>query len=80
MRRQGRRPHFAGLKAEFPTRQGSARGAFSACDRYALRGHNQPLAVGTCAGLPDRVRELLPGAEDLSRIADGVLNTPQTAD
>ncbi|MFB8031547.1 hypothetical protein ACFC5Z_01030 [Streptomyces sp. NPDC056004] len=47
---------------------------------YALRGHNQPLAVGTYAGLPDRVRELLPSAEDLSRIADGVLNTPQTAD
>ncbi|MFE7265507.1 hypothetical protein ACFU9B_26055 [Streptomyces sp. NPDC057592] len=47
---------------------------------YALRGHNQPLAVGTYAGLPDRVRELLPSAEDLSRIADGVLNTPQAAD
>lgn len=44
---------------------------------YALRGHNQPLAVSTYAGLPDRVRELLPSAEDLSRIADGVLNTPQ---
>ncbi|MFJ8854190.1 hypothetical protein [Streptomyces sp. NPDC102437] len=39
-----------------------------------------PPAVGTCAGLPDSVRELLPSAEDLSRIADGVLNTPQTAD
>ncbi|SCD70035.1 hypothetical protein GA0115234_104252 [Streptomyces sp. DvalAA-43] len=47
---------------------------------YALRGHNQPLAVSTYAGLPDRVRELLPSAEDLSRIADGVLNTPQTTD
>jgi hypothetical protein len=45
---------------------------------YALRGYNQPLAVSTYAGLPERVRELLPSAEDLSRIADGVLNTPQT--
>jgi predicted nuclease of restriction endonuclease-like (RecB) superfamily len=45
---------------------------------YALRGHNQPPAVSTYAGLPDRVRELLPSAEDLSRIADGVLNTPHT--
>ncbi|MFC5917368.1 PDDEXK nuclease domain-containing protein [Streptomyces pulveraceus] len=47
---------------------------------YALRGYNQPLAVSTYAGLPDRVRELLPSAEDLSRIADGVLNTPHTTD
>ncbi|SFY36642.1 Protein of unknown function [Streptomyces atratus] len=45
---------------------------------YALRGYSRPLAVSTYAGLPDRVRELLPSAEDLSRIADGVLNTPQT--
>ncbi|WP_443052323.1 hypothetical protein [Streptomyces sp. JV190] len=47
---------------------------------YALRDHDQPLAVSTYAGLPDRVREPLPSAEDLSRIADGVLNTPQTTD
>lgn len=47
---------------------------------YALRGHDQPLAVSAYAGLPDRVREPLPSAEDLSRIADGVLNTPQTTD
>ncbi|MEV8310686.1 PDDEXK nuclease domain-containing protein [Streptomyces flavidovirens] len=40
---------------------------------YALRGHNQPLAVSTYAGLPDQVRELMPSAEDLSRIADEVL-------
>ncbi|MET9656891.1 PDDEXK nuclease domain-containing protein [Streptomyces sp. NPDC006510] len=47
---------------------------------HALRGYNQPPAVSTYAGLPDRVRELLPSAEDLSRIADGALNTPQTTD
>lgn len=41
---------------------------------YALRGYNTPLAVSTYAGLPEGVRELLPSAEDLSRIADHVLN------
>lgn len=46
---------------------------------YALRGHNQPLAVSTYAALPDGVRALLPSAEDLSRIADNVLNTPPDA-
>ncbi|WP_242644845.1 PDDEXK nuclease domain-containing protein, partial [Streptomyces laculatispora] len=30
---------------------------------YALRGHNQPLAVSTYAGLPERMRALLPAAE-----------------
>lgn len=44
---------------------------------YALRGYNQPIAVSTYAGLPDRVRKLLPAAEDLSRIADDVLNPPE---
>lgn len=44
---------------------------------YELRGYNQPLAVRTYAGPPDRVRDLLPAAEDLSRIADGVLNPPE---
>ncbi|WP_258045126.1 YhcG family protein [Streptomyces sp. SM11] len=42
---------------------------------YALRGYNSPLAVSTYAGLPEGVRELLPSTEDLSRIADHVLNT-----
>ncbi|MFB7557597.1 PDDEXK nuclease domain-containing protein [Streptomyces brevispora] len=41
---------------------------------YALRGHNQPLAVSTYAGLPEKVREPLPAADDLARIADGVPN------
>lgn len=47
---------------------------------YALRGHSQPLAVSTYAGLPERMRELLPAAEDLSRIADAVLNPPDPAE
>lgn len=38
-----------------------------------LRGYSKPLAVSTYAGLPARVQELLPTAEDLSRIADDVL-------
>ncbi|MCX4675437.1 PDDEXK nuclease domain-containing protein [Streptomyces sp. NBC_01433] len=46
---------------------------------YALRGSNQPLAVSTYAGLPERVRGLLPSAEDLSRIADQVLHAPPEA-
>ncbi|MFG2407594.1 PDDEXK nuclease domain-containing protein [Streptomyces brevispora] len=41
---------------------------------YALRGRSRPLAVSTCAGLPDKVREPLPAADDLARIADGVPN------
>ncbi|MFJ2418852.1 PDDEXK nuclease domain-containing protein [Streptomyces brevispora] len=41
---------------------------------YALRGRNRPLAVSTCAGLPDKVREPLPAADDLARIADCVPN------
>ncbi|MET9975521.1 YhcG family protein [Streptomyces microflavus] len=47
---------------------------------YALRGYNTPLAVSTYAGLPEGVRQLLPSAEDLSRIADGVLNAPAPSD
>ncbi|MFI6650970.1 YhcG family protein [Streptomyces sp. NPDC050529] len=43
---------------------------------YALGSYNQPLAVSTYAGLPDRVRKFLPAAEDLSRIADDVLQGP----
>ncbi|MFC9856708.1 MULTISPECIES: PDDEXK nuclease domain-containing protein [unclassified Streptomyces] len=46
---------------------------------YALRGSNHPLAVSTYAGLPERVRGLLPSAEDLSRIADQVLHAPPGA-
>ncbi|WP_257138903.1 DUF1016 N-terminal domain-containing protein [Streptomyces sp. rh34] len=43
--------------------------------RHAVR------AVSTYAGLPEGVRELLPSAEDLSRIADHVLNaTPPPED
>ncbi|MFE3253583.1 YhcG family protein [Streptomyces sp. NPDC059209] len=41
---------------------------------FALQLQNQPLAVGTYAGLPDKVKELMPSAEDLSRIADKVLH------
>lgn len=47
---------------------------------YALRGCNTPPAVSTCAGPPEKVRELLPSAEDLSRIADHVLNAPAASD
>ncbi|WP_326737631.1 PDDEXK nuclease domain-containing protein [Streptomyces sp. NBC_01022] len=43
---------------------------------YALRGYNHPLAVSTYAALPEAVRALLPSAEDLSRIADDVLQGP----
>ncbi|MEU0696083.1 hypothetical protein ABZ349_19110 [Streptomyces niveus] len=42
--------------------------------RGRQRDPNQPLAVGTYAGLPDKVKELMPSAEDLSRIADKVLH------
>ncbi|MEV6133559.1 hypothetical protein AB0M05_43305 [Streptomyces violaceusniger] len=41
---------------------------------YALRSDNAPLAVSTCAALPPHVRELMPSAEDLSRIADDILD------
>ena len=41
-----------------------------------------PLRAGlsTYAGLPEGVRHLLPSAEDLSRIADDVLNAPAPSD
>lgn len=41
---------------------------------YALRSNNAPLAVSTYAALPPHVRELMPSAEDLSRIADDILD------
>lgn len=41
---------------------------------FALNLQNQPLAVCTYAALPERVRKLMPSAEDLSRIADQVLH------
>lgn len=41
---------------------------------FALQLQNQPLAVGTYAALPDEVKELMPSAEDLSRIADKILH------
>ncbi|MBT2401102.1 PDDEXK nuclease domain-containing protein [Streptomyces sp. ISL-100] len=47
---------------------------------YAMRGYNHPLAVSTYAGLADQVRELMPSAEDLSRIADEVLHKDQSAE
>lgn len=47
---------------------------------YALRGYSTPLTISMYAGLPEGVRQLLPGAEDLSRIADDVLNAPAPSD
>ncbi|MFT9477607.1 hypothetical protein [Streptomyces sp. 11-1-2] len=41
---------------------------------YALRSNNAPFAVSTYAALPPHVRELMPSAEDLFRIADDVLD------
>lgn len=46
---------------------------------YSLRGHNQPLAVSSWSGVPERVRALLPSAEDLTRVADAVLGTEPTS-
>ncbi|WAP56825.1 PDDEXK nuclease domain-containing protein [Streptomyces sp. S465] len=46
---------------------------------YALRSNNAPLAVSTYAALPPHVRELMPSAEDLSRIADDILDGSGTA-
>jgi RecB family endonuclease NucS len=41
---------------------------------YSLGANNRPLAVSTWTGLPARVRELLPSANDLSRIARQALD------
>ncbi|WP_413808761.1 hypothetical protein [Streptomyces sp. OE57] len=41
---------------------------------YAPRSDNAPFAVSTYAALPPHVRELMPSAEDLSRIADDILD------
>nr|WP_236058264.1 PDDEXK nuclease domain-containing protein [Streptomyces sabulosicollis] len=41
---------------------------------YVLRSNNAPPAVSTYAALPPHVRELMPSAEDLSRIADDILD------
>lgn len=41
---------------------------------FALQSQNEPLAVSTYAGLPSRVRALMPSSDDLSRIAQEVLH------